>query len=390
MITGGFELFAFFAGLVGLMFWLATLPPLQIIFKYIPPVVWVYILPSVASTLGIIPTSHDIYDTMKYYLLPMSLFLLTVTVDVKAILSLGKPALIMMLTGTLGIVIGAPLAYLIFASALPESAWQSIASLTGTWIGGSANMITVQQSLNAPDSILGPIIIVDSVVGYGWMAILLAFSGFQKKLDDRIGADRKTLDNLHQTMIQMDESRKPITLSNAAIIIALGVVAAAVSRYLSLDMPDVGNPTIISKTTWTVLIVVTVGLLLSRTKMRNIEQSGASSIGYVTLYIMFSCVGASADLSQLLDAPAFLLAGITILLVHIGLLFMVAKLIKAPAFLIATGSMANVGGALSAPVVAGSYMPSMAPVGVLMAVAGYIVGIYASLGAAKILATLAF
>ena len=159
-------------------------------------------------------------------------------------------------------------------------------------------------------------------------------------------------------------------------------------------MPELGITrdgsliTIVSGGTWAVLIAVTVGLALSFTPMRRLEPDGASRIGFAALYLLLTSIGAHADLNAVFEAPAYMLMGVVWLAVHIGLLFLAAKLLKAPLFFVATGSMANVGGAASAPIVAGVYLPAMAPVGLLMAVAGYVLGIYAALGCAWMLGQL--
>jgi uncharacterized membrane protein len=92
---------------------------------------------------------------------------------------------------------------------------------------------------------------------------------------------------------------------------------------------------------------------------------------------------------EVLSAPAFFFAGVLVITVHVAVLLVVARVIKAPFFFVATGSVANIGGAGTAPIVASVYHPAMAPVGLLMAVVGYILGIYGALGAAWMLGALA-
>jgi uncharacterized membrane protein len=138
-----------------------------------------------------------------------------------------------------------------------------------------------------------------------------------------------------------------------------------------------------------VLLAVTVGLVLSFTPMRKLEEDGASRLGYVALYLLLTSIGAQGDLMAIREAPLYLLAGVVWLAFHIALLFGAARLLRAPLFFVATGSMANVGGAASAPIVAGVYHPAMAPVGLLMAVAGYILGIYGGLVCAWMLSAVA-
>ena len=182
MITEPNQLFALLAGVLALVFWLSTLPALSKVFRILPPVIWAYFVPMLLTTAGITPSSSGVYSWMSTVLLPFSLFLLMITVDLPY-LKLGRKAIIMMLAGTLGIVIGGPIAYLIFGAFLPEDAWQGLATLSGSWIGGTANMLAIKESVGASDAMLGPIIVVDTVVGYGWMGILIFLSALQERFD---------------------------------------------------------------------------------------------------------------------------------------------------------------------------------------------------------------
>lgn len=388
MIQEPLQLFGYLAGITGFLFWLGSLKRFESFFGVLPPIVWVYLVPSLLTAAGLTPSSHSVYDMMAYILLPFALFLLTITIDLKAVLGLGKMALGMMMVGTAGVVIGTAVSYMVFRSYLPADGWQSLASLAGSWIGGTGNMVAIQQSLEAPSAILGPVIIVDSVVGYGWFGILIFLAAFQKRFDAAVGADRSALDRLDQQLKESKADRIPAELPTIALIVGLGLAIAAAARALSVKLPVLGDPTVISHSTWAILIVVTLGLAVSFTRVRDLERSGASTIGYYGLYLMVASIGASADLTSLIDAPAFALAGLLAISIHIGLLLAAAKLFRAPLFFVATGSMANIGGAATAPIMAGVYMPALAPVGLLMAVVGYVLGIYAALGGAKLLAML--
>jgi len=313
-----------------------------------------------------------------------------ITVDLPSILKLGRKAIIMMLVGTAGIVIGGPVAYLIFGAFLPADAWQGFATLSGSWIGGTANMLAIKESVGAPDSVLGPIIVVDTVVGYGWMGVLIFLSAFQKRFDKWVKADNSAIEQANARLSEMDQTRRPVQLNDLVYIVGLTLVATILAIALGDRLPAVGDPTIVSPATWAILIVVTAGLSLSFTPLRKLESAGASRVGFLALYLLLTSIGARADLRAVLDAPLYLAAGAVWISIHVALLMIFAKAIKAPLFFVATGSMANVGGAASAPVVASVYHPAMAPVGLLMGVSGYILGIYAALGCAWILGQLAF
>lgn len=385
LISDPTSVFAFLIGALAVIYWLNTLEFLKGFFGIFPPVIWAYFVPMLATAAGLIPVSSPTYSWITKYMLPLSLFLLMMTTDLPAIMKLGRIALVMMLAGTLGIVIGGPVAFGILGSVLPEEAWKGLASLSGSWIGGTANMVAIQQSVGAPDSLLGPIIVVDTVVGYGWMGVLLFLGPFQERFDRWSKADRSSLDHVIKLSEESSQNHKPITLPTLTFILGLGFVATAFAIRLGGMLPAVGNPSVISQTTWAVLVVVTVGLVLSYSPLKNLEAYGASRIGYMALYLLLASIGARADLHAIADAPLYLLAGVIWIVIHVAILILAARLFKAPFFFVATGSMANIGGAASAPVVAGSYVPSMAPVGLLMGVAGYILGIYAALFCAWIL-----
>lgn len=392
LITDPVQTAALLASVLAAVFALSRVPALRKVFEIIPPVIWAYFVPMLLTTFGVTQPYADgytnpAYDLFGYVLLPMALFLLMLTIDLKAIASLGRLALIMLLIGTFGIVIGGPIAYIAVGQFIGDpDAWKGLAALSGSWIGGTANMVAIQESVGLRD--LGPIIVVDTVVGYGWMGILLFLSNYQTQFNTWVGADTSAMDRVDETLRQIDTTRRPITIETGAIIIGLGIGAAVLSRVIGGVIPALGDPTIISHGTWAVLVAVTAGLLLSFTPMRRLEADGASRIGYVALYLLLTAIGAQGDLTAVLDAPLYLLTGVVWLSVHIGLLFLAAKLLRAPLFFVATGSMANVGGAASAPIVAGVYHPAMAPVGLLMAVAGYVLGIYAALGCAWMLGQL--
>ncbi len=385
MIRDPTAVFAYLAGVLGLVFWASRQPRLEGLFRITPPVIYAYFVPTISTTVGILPASSPAYDWMVRYLLPVALLLLMISIDLKGIAKLGRVALIMLLAGTVGIVIGAPIALLAVGRWLPEDAWMGLAALSGSWIGGTANMVAVAESVGTSQAMMGPIIVVDTVVGYGWIGILLFFSGSQDRFDRWIGAKSEAIEEATRHLEDFDADRRPLDLPEAAIILGVGFAGALLAVKAGEALPVLGSPTIISNTTWAVLIIVTVGLALSFTPVKKLEAAGASRLGYLALYLLLTAIGAQADLAAVIEAPAFLAAGVIWLAVHAGVLLLVARWVKAPLFFFATGSAANVGGAASAPVVAGVYHPAMAPVGLLMAVAGYVLGIYAALACAWLL-----
>ena len=385
LINDPMGVFAFLAGLVALIFWVSELPRCKKLFEVVPPVIYVYFLPMLATTAGITPAASPLYEWTVPYLLLFALLMLMVSVDLGSVARLGPVALFMVAAGTIGIVIGGPISLMLFGGMLPEDAWTGFAALSGSWIGGTANMVAIAESVGTSPDAMGPVIVVDTVVGYGWMGVLIAMVGLQGRFDRRTKARTDAIEQTNRRLEAMKSERRPLTLRYAVVMIGFGMACAVLAQRLGQRFPAVGDPTIISGTTWAILIVVTGGLVLSFTPLRKLETVGASHLGYTALYLLLAGIGAQADLRAVLDAPVYLLAGAVWIAIHLAILLIAARIVRAPLFFVATGSMANIGGAASAPVVAGVYHRAMAPIGLLMAVAGYILGIYAAIVCAWLL-----
>lgn len=370
--------------LIGLIYWLQDQDVLKNIFKYMPPVIWIYFLPMFSTTLGITPETSPLFDWVKLYLLPTSLILLLLSANLPALAKLGPKAIGTMLIGTLGVVIGGAVSLAILGRWLPVDAWKGMGTLSGSWIGGSANMVAVGTSIGTREDLFGIMIIVDTVVGYGWMGVVIFLSAYQEKLDRWNGADTsvvKTL-NIHMKM-KGQHGRRPMEFKDLITMVSIGMLAGFLSLKLGQWLPDIGK--VLTSFGWTIIIVTALGIILSFTRLSELENAGASHIGNVFLYLLLATIGAKADLRAITEAPLFLAAGVIWIMIHAVILFWGGRLLKAPMFLIATSSQANIGGIVSAPIVATVYQKSLAPVGLLMGVIGNVIGVYFGLLTAWIL-----
>jgi len=373
---------------VGLIFFLAARPRLVPLFRYLPPVCWVYFLPMIASTFGVLPSSSPAYTWITHNLLPASLILLIVTTDIPSILKLGPKAVTMMLAGTLGVVIGGPVSLWLFQRWLPPEAWKGMGALAGSWVGGSVNMMAVAEAIGTSPDLLAPLIVVDTVVGYAWFGLVLYLSVFQDTVDRRFSFDRSLIDDLNARLekIRKEQSR-PITIADLAFMLAVAFGLGRLCLWLGDLLPEFGD--LFGPFTWTIVLVTALGMLFSFTPIRRLEDAGASRVGYVGIFIVLSSIGARADMRAVLNAPAFIAAGVVWILIHALFLVVAARLLRAPLFFFATGSIANIGGTSTAPIVASVYQSALAPVGLLLAVLGMLIGTYAGLLCAQLCALVA-
>ncbi|MBB1362740.1 MULTISPECIES: DUF819 domain-containing protein [unclassified Shewanella] len=396
MVSNDATALGILAVILGFVFYTSssTHPFWQKFYKYIPALLLCYFLPSLLNTFGVIDGhASQLYFVASRYLLPACLVLLILSVDLKAILSLGPKAVIMFLTGTLGIVIGGPIALLsvsmIDPSLLggngPDAVWRGMTTLAGSWIGGGANQAAMKEIYSVGGEIFSVMVTVDVIVANIWMAVLLFMASKAKEIDARTGADTTAIEALKEKVekYHAENSRIP-SLRDIMLIVAVGFgvtgfahfAADFLGPFFEANYPWTEDYSLTSKFFWLVVIVTTIGLGLSFSPVRHLEASGASKIASAFLYILVATIGLHMDVSKVMDTPIYFLIGIVWMLVHAGLMLLVAKLIKAPLFYMAVGSQANVGGAASAPVVAAAFHPALAPVGVLLAVFGYALGTY--------------
>ena len=395
-------------------------------YKIVPGLFMAYMLPAVFTTLGwiapdweritdtgaVVQESSSLYYVASRYLLPAALVLMTLSIDLKAVFNLGWKALIMFFTGTIGIVIGGPIAILLIAMISPETVggigadavWRGLSTLAGSWIGGGANQTAMLEIYGYNPKLYGGMVFVDIVVANIWMALLLIGIGKRKRINSWLKADTTAIEELKDRVSSFTESvkRNP-SLTDLRIMVGIafgtvsfahfvaGYLAPLFDKYISgIESTTARNifTFLGSSFFWMISISTLVAIALSFSKAKNYEGAGASKFGSVFIYILVATIGMKMDLKLILDNTGLIAIGVVWMSIHALLLILVAKLIKAPYFFLAVGSQANVGGAASAPIVASAFHPSLATVGVLLAVFGYAIGTVAAIGC-TILMTLA-
>lgn len=394
-------------------------------YKYIPALLMAYMLPAALTTFGLIAPEwvsieasgevikhkSQVYYIASRFMLPAALVLMTISIDLKAVFNLGWKALAMFSTGTLGIIIGGPIAIYLIALVSPETVggagadavWRGLATLAGSWIGGGANQAAMLEIYEYNTTNYAGMVIVDIVVANIWMAILLLGIGKQKKIDKWLKADNSAIETLKEKVSNYAASiSKNPTLADFMVILGIAFTVVGISHFGANEISEFLKTNIASindkKSAWSsfgsqffwmISIATVLGILLSFTRLKKYEGAGASKIGSVFIYILVASIGMKMDLTKIVDNPGLVIVGLVWMAVHVGLLFLVAKLIKAPYFFLAVGSKANIGGAASAPVVAAAFHPSLATVGVLLAVFGYVVGTYGAMLTAELMRIIA-
>ena len=398
MITNDAVIFGILMTILGFVFYTSSIKSnfWKNFYTLFPVLLLCYFLPSLFKTLGIINSDNsNLYFVASRYLLPCSLVLLTLSVDLREILKLGPKAIIMFLTGTLGILIGGPISILFVKYVFPNlvdinilDLANGMTTIAGSWIGGGANQAAMMEVFNVDSNIFSKMVAVDIICANVWLAILLIGVNKNKFLDRNIlKANSSSIEDIKKRIENYNLSISKIPeLKDLILILSVGFAVTGISHffgeviseYIKINFSYLEKFSLTSNFFWLIIFSTSLGVFLSFTKLRKLEGAGSSKVGSVFIYILVATIGLKMDLLSIFQNPGLFLIGFIWIGIHIILLIVVAKIIRAPFFFVAVGSQANIGGAASAPVVASAFHPSLAAVGVLLAVLGYAVGTYAA------------
>ncbi len=349
------------------------------LFKIFPPLIFIYALPAILSNTGILTNKSPVYDWLSSVVLPMFLVIMLLKVDVASTIKVMGRGVFVMLIGTAGVVLGAPIAFLLVRSHLPEDIWKAFGTLAGSWIGGTGNMAAVSEGLKTSGEGFGLAVIGDNLVYIVWLPILLGSKSFADSINRFLRVDEKRIRMLETAQSKMDDSQLSLKMRHFLYLFVLGFACTWAAGAFSVRLPEF-KP-ILTASSWKILLITTMGLLLSLTPARRIPASHELAMALV--YIFVANMGAKADVSGLTTSALwFILACYIWIAVHGAFCILGAYLLKVDIHSTAIASAANIGGAASAPVVAAHHNEKLVPVSILMALIGYAVGNYGALLAA--------
>jgi uncharacterized membrane protein len=355
-------------------------------FEYLPAIVILYFLVMTLSSLGVWSKTQEInytYKAFKSNLLPAMIFLMLLQSDIRKILKLGKKILLTFFLATCSISIGFILSFMIFHNLFEPNAWKAFGALSGSWMGGTGNMVAIQGALNLPDSDMGYVLLIDSIDYAIWVMILLALVPFATRFNIWVKADSSILETLSSSL-EIEDTKTDIDFPSLFMMLGLALVVSVLSQQIALFMPTTN---FLTKTTWIVMFATIAGIVAGITPLSR--QTSASSLANIMLYFIVALIASRANFAQLSQAPTYILAGFVIIAIHATIMIFFAKLFKLDLFSLGVASLANIGGVASAPILAGAYHKALIPIGVLMAMMGYIVGTFIGLGVAKVLQSIA-
>lgn len=357
-------------------------------FKFIPGIVLIYIGAALMQTAGLFGDSESnaaMYAGVKNALLPAMLMLMLLKCDVRSVIKLGPRMLGGFIVAVFSIMIGFILVYAIFKNFYVEDTWKAFGALSGSWTGGSANMVALQGILDVPENIFGYALMMDTINYAVWVMFMFWLVPFAAKFNKWTKANVSFIENSIDEVAATSESeKKGPQFQHLLYLLGLGLFVSALSTFVGGRLPEVGA--VINATSWTIMIASVVGLVLAVTPAARIP--GTLDVSNVMLYIVVALIASQSDFSNLAQAPIYLVSGFLIMFVHLVIMLLLAKLFKYDLFTLGVASLANIGGMASAPMLAAAYNRALIPVGVIMALMGSFLGTYFGMTIAKILGTI--
>lgn len=389
--------FGLLMGLVGFIFYTAGLKNRfwQRFYNICPAIVLCCFIPAAFNTFGFFDhgdathagVGRQIYCFSATYLLPAALFLMTISMDVKKIIGLGWKVIAMFFAASAAIIISGPIALWIAKQISPalftdDTLWRSFSAVAGSWIGGAANQAAMKELFHVDDTMFGTMILVDATNASLWLLVIFILAKHAAKIDRFLKADTRGINIVIRTVEAYEKAHaRIITLRDVMLIIGITFAVGGISHFLGghiatlfADVPWAPRYSLNNAFFWMVISVTAIGVVLSFTPVRQLDNVGASKIGTAFIFVLIAAIGMQINLRGIVAHWQLLLIGTLWISIHVIIIFIVARLIRAPIFYLCVASNANTGGASSAPIVATAFHPSLAPVGVLLGILGYVIG----------------
>ena len=371
----------FFTDLIGVMAVITMIPVFFIwlerrtkwkVFDILPAIIWIFLTPIFLSNLYVIPRTTPIYTTFRSFAVPMFIVLMLLDINIRQAIRVAWRGAGVLVLGAIGIVIGAVISFYFFRSGLPEDTWRGYGALAGSWIGGTGNLAAVAESLDTPSEMVGMVVIVDNFVYLLYFPLILTCKRWAKGFNRFTGVSQEQIDHIAQVDSEIEKKQHEVHFRDVLVLMGFGFTSILAANQLAGVLPEI--PPVFSEGTWAILLVTTIGIILSATPLKNVPGTEPLAMGLV--YIYMTMLGAGADLRSLGGAQWFLIAGFVCITVHLVFIVIGAKLFKLDVSMAAVSSVAGVGGAASAPVAAGYHREELVPISIMLALIGYGLGNY--------------
>jgi uncharacterized membrane protein len=251
--------------------------------------------------------------------------------------------------------------------------------VSGSWVGGTANLVAVKQAIGMSDNNLALALLTDAICYSMWVAILFSTARLAPAFN-RFTRAQSSAD----MVVAQAPATGPVTADAVLLWLGMALLAAVGSAWLAAFLP---TSDMISATTWSILIATILGLVVAHTPLARFP--GANRISSALLIFVVAVMASQSNFSGIATAPLYLLCGVCIIGIHALFMLLAARLFHFDLYLCGISSLAHIGGVAASPILAATYSPVLVPVAVLLALLGYILGTGFGLLMATVLSSMA-
>ncbi len=332
------------------------------------------------ANIGIIPHSAPLYDSVAGFLVPIAIPLLLMRADFRTILKESGPMLAAFLVAVGATVAGS------FAGALAIDMGplepQIAGTVTASYIGGSLNFVATAEAVGIRDSSIYVAALSADAVGavFFLLALMLlpVLRFVRSALPSKFVLDGRA-QGVPREVVATDSGQRPFSLVQATNGLAISLVICAASA---------GITAFFGMESLYILVVTTLALLVANFGQPVVQYvSSEFQLGTLFMYLFFVCIGAGANLAEVLDTALPILQFIVVMvIVHLFVIVLVGKLMKLDLAEVMIASNACILGPAPAAALAASkgWHPLVAP-GILVGMFGYAIATFIGVAIAALL-----
>jgi uncharacterized membrane protein len=375
LITGGFDFLAVIFGLCGVLVWTEQRFASKL-FKWFPSIVLVMFLSMALYSAGVWQMTTEVRlarASLRDNLIPAMLFLMSLRFDLAVIRKIGARLVVLCLASTATIVVAFIAVHELMKGHLGNETPLTFATMAAGWTGGTQNFVAVKEALSVSDAAMSYTLLMGALCYTVWLILIIALKPYSSYFDSFLRSDSKKLDAILQH-VEPVKSEKSLDWQALFFMLGLSLLVSSLSTHLGRMIAAAGllNPMI-----WSIILATLAGMIAAPTKLGS--SAASDEVSTIMLYVVVALIGAEVNLGALSEAPMYILSGFMILAVHAVLLILVARILQVDLMLVGIASIANIGSAPSAAVVAAAYDKRLVPVAVSMALIGSMLGSFVGL-----------
>ena len=346
--------------------WLAFLVDTKPLGKKTSGVIWALGVSMLLSNTGIIPFSSPSYDFVGGSLVPLAIPLLLLKADLRRIFRESGGVMIFFCIACMATIAGAVIGFYIMD--LGEIGPKVAGVYTSGWIGGAVNVLAVSQAVQMTSQEFSVSLSASSVVSMSALMLLIAIPS--------IGPIKRMVttradDSARVLPIESGQDQTPtLQLTHISGALALSFTICAVANWIAQWL---------QLTQYSILFITVLTITVANAfpgQMSGLK--GDFELGMLLMYLFFVVVGAGTDaVSFIASAFHLFVYGMLIIIIHLALVMLAARLMKVNLEeAIVASAAALVGPAATAAVATSKGWKHLVTPGIMCGVFGYVIGTF--------------